>query len=341
MNIWWYVGFTALVMILLVLDLKVFHREAHEVRPREAALWSAFWVALSLLFNLFVYFEFGHAKAVDFLTGYLIEKSLSVDNLFVFVLIFSYFQVPKRLQHRVLFWGILGAFVLRALLIGVGAVLISQFSWIIYVFGAFLVYTGVRMAFEKETSVEVEANPVIRMLRRWFRVVGDYSDATFFVRDAGRLAVTPLFVVLVMIESTDVIFALDSIPAIFAITTDTFIVFTSNIFAILGLRALYFLLANVVDQFHYLKYGLAVVLTYIGAKMLLTMVDVHIPTGVSLGVVGLVLLTAIALSLVFPKEVEEHHILEHDMQHSDDEEFVGHATTQRQAEGDGGRSDGG
>lgn len=310
-SIWWWVGFNALVLLLLALDLFVFHKEAHEVKPKEAGLWSIFWVVLSLLFNLFIYFEFGPERATEFFTGYLIEKSLSVDNLFVFVLIFSYFRVPARYQHRVLFWGILGALLLRAVLILLGSFLITQFAWTIYLFGAFLVFTGIRMAFEKEEAIEVEANPLIRLVRRIFPVTPGYHGQRFFWRDAGKLMVTPLFIVLVMVESTDVIFALDSIPAIFAITKHSFIVYTSNIFAILGLRALYFLLANVIDKFHFLKYGLALVLTFIGTKMIITMFDIHVPTGISLGVVAVVLIAAVVLSMLFPKELEEHPQLQH------------------------------
>jgi tellurite resistance protein TerC len=300
-GIWWWVGFNALVLGLLMLDLFVFHRQAHEVKPKEAAGWSAFWVALSLLFNLFVYLHFGKAAGVEFLTGYLIEKSLSVDNLFIFVMIFSYFRVPARYQHRVLFWGIIGALILRSFLIGVGAYLIAQFTWMIYVFGAFLVYTGIRMSLEKETAIEVEANPLIRMLRKVLPLTNRYHDQHFLFHEAGRWVATPLLVVLVMVESTDVIFALDSIPAIFAVTKDPFIVYTSNIFAILGLRALYFLLANVIDRFHLLKYGLSVVLTYIGVKMIITMFGIHIDTLISLGVVAVVLTASVVLSLLFPQ----------------------------------------
>lgn len=306
LSIWWWVGFNALVLALLALDLFVFHKEAREVKPKEAALWSVFWVVLSLLFNLFIYFEFGRAAATEFFTGYLIEKSLSVDNLFVFVLIFGYFNVPPRYQHRILFWGILGALIMRAILIFTGSVLISNFEWTIYLFGAFLVFTGIRMAFEKEDGIEVEANPLIKFVRRLFPVTNGYHGHRFFVREAGRTFATPLLIVLVMVESTDVIFALDSIPAIFAITKNSFIVYTSNIFAILGLRALYFLLANVIDKFYFLKYGLAVVLCFIGVKMIVTWFDVHISTGISLGVVGAVLVTSVLISLLFPKREEAH-----------------------------------
>ena len=314
MSIWWWVGFNALVLLLLVVDLGVFHREAHEVKPKEAMTWSAVWISLALLFNVFVYFEFGEKAALDFFTGYLIEKSLSVDNLFVFVLIFSYFNVPARYQHRILFWGIVGALLMRASLIFLGSYLITQFAWIMYVFGAFLVYTGVRMAFEKETTIEIEANPLIKFMRRFFPVTNQYHDQKFILKKEGKWVVTPMLVVLVLIESTDLVFALDSIPAIFAVTNDTFIVYTSNIFAILGLRALYFLLANVVNKFHFLKYGLAIVLSFIGVKMIIA--DwYHIDTRISLVVVALVLIGSVVASLLWPEEVEEHPIVSHDPAH--------------------------
>lgn len=314
MSIWWWVGFNVFVLILLVLDLGVFHRQAHEVKPKEALTWSIVWITLALLFNVFVYFEFGQKAATEFLTGYLIEKSLSVDNLFVFVLIFSYFNVPARYQHRILFWGIVGALLMRASLILLGAFLLERFEWIIYIFGAFLIYTGIRMALEKESTVEIEANPLIKLLRRWFPVTNIYHGQKFILRDGGRIVVTPMLVVLVLIESTDLVFALDSIPAIFAVTKDSFIVYTSNIFAILGLRALYFLLADVVNKFHFLKYGLALVLTFIGVKMVIAH-WYHIDTIVSLGVVALVLTGSVVASLIWPKEVEEHPLVSHDPMH--------------------------
>lgn len=316
-GIWWWVGFNALVLGLLLMDLLVFHKDAHEVKPKEAAWWSVFWVALSLLFNVFVYLEFGAKAGEEFLTGYLIEKSLSVDNLFVFVLIFSYFKVPARYQHRVLFWGIIGALLLRAFLIGVGSFLITEFHWMVYVFGVFLLYTGIRMALQKETEIEVEANPLIKVLRKILPITNRYHDQQFLIREGGRLVATPLLVVLVMVESTDVIFALDSIPAIFAITKDPFIVYTSNIFAILGLRALYFLLANIIDKFHYLKYGLSIVLSYIGVKMIITIFDVHIDTKVSLGIVAGLLIGSVILSLIFPQK-EGKSIMPVDLDHDSD-----------------------
>ena len=293
-TIWPWVGFLSLIFVLLALDLGVFHRTPHAIRPREAAIWSAVWIALSLTFNAVIYFWKGPGPALEFLTGYLIEKALSVDNLFVFVLIFAYFKVPPSYQHRILFWGILGALITRALLIGAGALLLARFEWLIYLFGAFLIYTGVKLTHSQEEEIHPEGNRIVRLVRRLFPVSHEYDGPRFFTRIGGRRALTPLFIVLVMVETTDIVFAVDSIPAIFGVTRDPFIVFTSNIFAILGLRALYFLLAGVLEMFEYLNLGLAMVLIFIGAKMLLER-WVHVPIGVSLGVVfGLLTLTALA-----------------------------------------------
>jgi tellurite resistance protein TerC len=283
---WLWIGFNLFVLALLALDLFVFHREAHEVRLAEAAAWSVLWVLVALAFNGGLAYFLGRAPALEFLTGYLIEKALSVDNIFVFALLFSYFGVPPRYQHRVLFWGILGALAMRGAMIAAGVYLIQQFHGIIYVFGAFLVFTGVRMATQDEHAVAPEANPVVRLVRRLMPVTNVYHGQHFFVREATgrgqRRVATPLFVVLVLVETTDLIFAVDSIPAIFAVTQDPFIVYTSNVFAILGLRALYFLLAGIIHRFHYLKLGLSVVLVFVGAKMLLT--DVYkVPIGLALG----------------------------------------------------------
>ncbi|MEW5930688.1 MAG: TerC family protein [Gemmatimonadota bacterium] len=316
-QLWLYVGFNVFVLAMLALDLGVFHKEAHVVSMKEAAGWSALWVTLALVFNYGIYHFMGPQAGLEFLTGYLIEKALSVDNIFVFVLIFSYFQVPPRYQHRVLFWGILGALLMRGAMIAAGAVLIERFHWIIYVFGAFLVFTGIRMAMQDEHDIEPESNPVIRLVRRFIPVTSEYRGQSFFIREAAepggvvRLMATPLFVVLVLVETTDLIFAVDSIPAIFAVTRDPFLVYTSNVFAILGLRALYFLLAGVIHKFHYLKLGLAVVLVFVGTKMLL--VDVFkIPVAASLGVIALVLASSVAASLLFPKAAAEHDPVEHD-----------------------------
>ncbi len=295
-----WIGFTALVLVLLALDLFVFNRKAHEVKIREALAWSAFWIGMSLTFNLGIYFWFGSERALEFLTGYVIEKALSVDNLFVMLVIFSYFSVPARLQHRVLFWGILGAMVCRALFIVLGAALLQYFHWIFYVFGAFLVFTGIKLLLQREEEVHPERNPVLRVFRRLVPMVSGYRDTHFLVRESGRWLATPLLMVVVVIEATDIVFAVDSIPAIFAITTDPFIVYTSNIFAILGLRSLYFALAAMMDRFHYLKIGLGLVLTFVGAKMLIA--DwIQVPIVVSLAIVLALLTGSIVTSLLRPK----------------------------------------
>jgi tellurite resistance protein TerC len=291
-----WIGFNLFVLGLLALDLGVFHRHAHEVTFKEAASWSAVWIALAMAFNVGIWHWFGEQKALEFLTGYLIEKSLSVDNIFVIALLFSYFAVPARYQHRVLFWGILGALVLRAIFIGVGAALLTRFHWIIYLFGAFLIVTGLKMALARESGIEPEKNPVLRLLRRWIPVTDRFHGQNFFVREHGVRMATPLFLVLVLVETTDLIFAVDSIPAIFAVTTDPFLVYTSNVFAILGLRSLYFLLAGVMHKFTYLKLGLAAILVFVGIKM--SIVGFYaIPAWVSLAVIAALLAIAIGASL--------------------------------------------
>jgi tellurite resistance protein TerC len=292
-------GFLVLIGALLAIDLGLVNRRAHAIGMREAALWSSFFVGLSLAFNLWIYLRFGPQPGLEFLTGYLIEYALSVDNIFVFLVIFNYFGVPPQYQHRVLFWGILGAIVLRATFILAGAALISAFHWVIYIFGAFLLLTGLKILVQKETEVHPERNPLLRLFRKVVPLVPEYEGQRFFVRRAGRLMATPLMLVLVLVEATDVVFAVDSIPAIFGITHDPFIVFTSNIFAILGLRALYFLLASVVGRFHYLKFGLGLVLVFIGAKMLASDL-LHVPIGMSLGVVALLLGGSVLVSWLFP-----------------------------------------
>ncbi|MEI7770944.1 MAG: TerC family protein [Chloroflexales bacterium] len=313
-TIWLWVGFNTFVLAMLTLDLGVFHRKAHTVSVREALTWSAVWIALALIFNAIIFlfwdkmmpgssYRNGDA-GLAFLTGYLIEKSLSVDNIFVIVLIFSYFAVPSAYQHRVLFWGILGALVMRGVMIGLGAALIHEFSWIIYIFGGFLIFTGIRMAFHKDEELHPEDNPLIKLFRRLMPVTERYEGDKFFIRRAGVRMATPLFLVLLMIESTDLIFAVDSIPAIFAVTQDPFLVYTSNVFAILGLRSLYFVLAGVVNKFHYLKLGLSVVLTFVGVKMLLVDTAFKIPTLISLGVVALILGLAIGASLIRARRIE-------------------------------------
>jgi tellurite resistance protein TerC len=317
-SIWAWVGFLAVVLGLLALDLGVFHRSAHAVSVREAATWTVVWIALSLLFNLGLYFWLGQAKAIEFLTGYLIEYSLSVDNIFVFVLLFTYFRVPAIYQHRVLFWGIIGALLMRGSMILLGAALIERFEWIIYIFGAFLLYTGLRMAFEQDAEEQIhpEGNPLVRFFQRFMPVTREMHGERFFVKlDDGKRYATPLFIVLLIVESTDLIFAVDSIPAIFGITTDPFIVFTSNICAILGLRSLYFLLAGVIDKFYYLKLGLAAILSFVGFKMLLPLLStpfvgrglehhLEIPNLASLAVIVGTLTTAVIASLIRARRLE-------------------------------------
>jgi tellurite resistance protein TerC len=321
---WWlYFGFTGFVLLVLALDLGVFHRQAHEVSFREAAIWSVVWVTLALGFNFLLYqyalWKFPHDPRLlatadfdpsgvawrvwlEFLTGYIVEKSLSVDNVFVFVLVFSYFAIPAKYQHRVLFYGIIGALVFRAIFIALGSALM-QYHWIVVIFGMFLIFTGVKMMFAPEKGVEPDKNLLIRLFRRFVPITSDLHGQRFFVRSNGVLYATPLFVALLFLEATDVIFAVDSVPAIFALTSEPFIVFTSNIFAILGLRALYFMLAGAVDKFHMLKYGLAVVLIFVGLKMvwLNDLLGGKFPISLSLAIITGVIATSVVLSLVFPK----------------------------------------
>ena len=300
-NPWLWIGFNVFVLAMLALDLGVFHRKSHVVSTREAIAWTVAWVTLALLFNLGVWHYAGEEKALEFTAGYLIEYSLSVDNIFVFALLFSYFAVPPQYQHRVLFWGILGALILRAIMIGAGTILIAKFAWIIYVFGAFLILTGIKMIVKREEEIHPERNPVVKWFKRLMPVTSDYRGSKFFVRENGVRMATPLFVVLLLVEMSDVIFAVDSIPAIFAVTTDPFIVYTSNVFAILGLRSLYFALAGVMDKFHYLKIGLGVVLTFVGVKMFLGHTAYKIDTHLSLGVIIAVLAASVVASLVWPR----------------------------------------
>ena len=299
-QVWMWVAFNVFVLVMLAVDLGVVHRRAHEVSLKEALVWSGIWIALSLLFALGLYVWYGSQPALEFLTGYLIEKSLSVDNIFVFVLLFSYFRVPARYQHKVLFWGILGALVMRAIFIMAGIALLQRLHWIIYVFGALLILTGIKMVTEKDKEIHPDKNPVLRLFRRLVPVTQDYHADHFFVKQAGHYAATPLFVVLLVVETTDVIFAVDSIPAILGITVDPFLVYTSNVFAILGLRALYFALAGVMLLFHYLHYGLSAILVFVGAKMLLA--DVYkLSVGVALGVIAGILLISIVASVLRPR----------------------------------------
>jgi tellurite resistance protein TerC len=292
-----YVVFLAFILAMLAIDLGVFNRKAHAVTLKEAVLWSIVWTALALLFNLGIYSYAGTKPALEFFTGYLVERALSFDNIFVFVLIFSYFGVPSRYHHRALFWGVIGALVTRAIFIGTGVALIARFEWILYFFGAILVVSGWKMMSDKDIEVHPDKNIFIRAARKVFPVAAGYASGRFFLRKEGILYCTPLFLVLLTIESTDIVFAVDSIPAVFGVTQDPFIVFSSNIFAILGLRATYFLLAGVMETFHYLRHGLSLVLIFIGLKMLLADF-VHIPIGMSLGVVMGVLALAVIASLV-------------------------------------------
>ncbi|MBM4436417.1 MAG: TerC family protein [Actinobacteria bacterium] len=296
---WWWVAFNAGVLGLLALDLGVFHRKAYAPSLREAGLWSAVWIALALGFNAWIWLAVGAEPGAQFLTGYLVEKSLSVDNIFVFALIFSTFGVPAAYQHRVLFWGIVGALVMRGILIAAGAYLIETFHWIVYVFGALLVATGVRLAARQEHAQDLNRTLLVRLIRRVIPVTSDFHGSNFWARVQGRLLATPLLVVLLVVEASDLLFAVDSIPAIFAITSDPFLVYTSNVFAILGLRALYFLLAGVIDKFRYLKVALAAILVFVGGKMLLSEV-VHVAPAVSLGAIAAILAFGMALSLRRP-----------------------------------------
>ncbi|HYF49553.1 MAG TPA: TerC family protein [Planctomycetota bacterium] len=312
-NVYLWVGFTLFVLFMLAMDLFVFHRKAHAVNTGEALKWSIFWIVLALLFCIGIVFypwgphpvtgkPQGMRLATEFLTGYLIEKALSVDNLFVFLVIFSYFKVPAELQHRVLFWGILGALIMRAIFIVAGALLIQQFSWVIYIFAAFLLITGLKMLFAGDEEPHPERNPLVRLFQRTIPSVPEYRGTRFFVTEAGRWFATPLLMVLITVEITDLIFAVDSIPAIFGITQDPFIVYTSNIFAILGLRALFFLLSSMMGKFHYLKIGLALVLVFVGAKMILHKAHIYeMPIFISLGVVAALLALSVVASLIWPE----------------------------------------
>ena len=295
--------FIGFVLVMLALDLGVFHRKSHEIKIKEALIWSAVWISLALAFNYGIYVFMGKEKAIEFLTGYVIEKSLSIDNLFVFIMLFTYFNVNTKYQHKVLFWGILGALVMRAIFIFAGVALINKFHWIIYVFGVLLVFTGIKMLFHKDEKIDPDKNPLVRLFKKFFPVTDKEHGGKFFVKMNGRTFATPLFIVLLIVEFTDLIFAVDSIPAILAITNDTFIIFTSNVFAILGLRALYFALAGITKYFYYIKYGLSAILVFVGIKM--TIVDFYkIPILSSLFTIGTILLISVLVSLVFPKKTD-------------------------------------
>jgi len=298
-----WIAFLALILFLLALDLGVFNRKAHVIEFKEAMWWTIIWIVVALVFNVWVYWYMGTRAGHEFLTGYIIERVLSIDNIFVFLLVFSYFQVPDKYQHRVLFWGILGALVMRGLFIAAGITLIHLFAWVMYIFGLFLVITGIKMAMEKGKKIHPEKNPVLRFCRRLFPVTDNYVEGKFLVIRNGKYWITPLFLVLVFVEATDVVFALDSIPAILAITLDPFIVFTSNVFAILGLRAMYFAVADILRLFHYLHYGLSFILVFVGVKMLIEDIY-HIPVLVSLGVISILFLVSIVASIIWPQEEE-------------------------------------
>lgn len=299
-----WIGFNAFVLIMLALDLGVFHRKSHEVTVKEALTWTSIWITLAMLFNLFVFYYFDKEKAVEFFTGYVIEKSLSVDNIFVIIMIFSYFNVPKTYQHKVLFWGILGALVMRVIFIFAGIELIHKFHWLIYIFGGFLIFTGIRMVTASDVKLDPEKNPLIKFVRRLFPVTPTFVGDKFFTKIDGKRWLTPLFLVVIMIEATDLIFAVDSIPAILAISDDPFIVYTSNVFAILGLRSLYFALSGIESYFRYLKYGLAVILVFVGTKMCI-MDFFKIPVEVSLIVIVFVLGISMLASVIISQPTEK------------------------------------
>jgi tellurite resistance protein TerC len=299
-----WIGFIAFIILLLVIDLGVFHRKSHEVKIKEALIWTGVWILLALIFNYGVYVYMGKEKAVEFLAGYLIEKSLSIDNLFVFIMLFTFFDVKPQYQHKVLFWGIIGALIMRAIFIFSGVILISKFHWIIYIFGAFLVFTGIKMLIQKDEKVSPDKNPLVRLFKKLFPVSDTMHGDKFFVKINAKTVATPLFIVLLVVEFTDLIFAVDSIPAILAISNDSFIIFTSNVFAILGLRALYFALAGITKLFHYLKYALSAILVFVGIKMLI--VDLYkIPVTYSLFAIVAMLLIAILFSYILPKKEDD------------------------------------
>lgn len=303
-NTWLWIGFNLFVLFMLALDLGVFHRKMHEVRIREALLWTGAWIFIALLFNAGIFYFFGKEKAVEFLTGYIIEKSLSIDNIFIFIFIFSYFNVPPLFQHKILFWGIFGALIMRIIFIFAGLNLIHRFHWIIYVFGAFLIYTGIKMLFQSEKQLAPDKNFVVRLFKRFFPVTDNFSGGKFFIKQGSKRVATRLFLVLLLIEATDLIFAVDSIPAILAISSDPFIVYTSNVFAILGLRSLYFVLAGMNKYFRYLKFGLSAILVFVGTKMCI--VDFYkIPVTASLLIIVSILFISVVASKLIPKKNKE------------------------------------
>jgi tellurite resistance protein TerC len=300
-NSYLWIGFNVFVLAMLALDLGVFHRKSAEIKVKEALLWTCAWVFLAFLFNVLVYYQFGQEKAFEFFTGYVIEKSLSVDNIFIIILIFSFFNVPPAYQHKVLFWGILGALVMRVCFILAGVELIHRFHWLIYIFGGFLIFTGIRILTQNEMAVNPEKNPIIKWARKLIRVTPQFERDRFFIKKEGLLWATPLFLVVIMIEATDLIFAVDSIPAILAVSDDAFIVYTSNVFAILGLRSLYFALAGIEKFFVYLKYGLSAILIFVGLKMCIS--DWYkVPIEISLAFIVLTLSMAVLASMVMQKK---------------------------------------
>lgn len=304
--VFWWVAFNAFVIVMLSLDLGVFHRKAHTVSIKEALLWSAVWITLALAFNTWVYFELGWLKATEFFTGYVVEKSLSVDNLFIIAVLFTFFGVPAIYQHKILFWGIFGALVMRALMIAAGAALLTNFAWITYVFAGILFFTGIKMLVGTDEAIDFEKNITIRLLRKVMPLTKDFHGDKFFVKQGAKWAATPMFAVLICVEFTDLIFAVDSIPAIFAITQDTFIVYTSNVFAILGLRSLYFALSGILPYFHFLKYGLGVILCFVGAKMALAHTTWKLDSLVSLGVITGILAITILASILYRRRELKH-----------------------------------
>jgi tellurite resistance protein TerC len=304
-SIYFWIGFHIFIFFMLALDLGVFNKRTHVIPVKEAIAWSAVWIFLALIFDVFVYFEFGKTRALEFITGYVIEYSLSVDNIFIFILIFTYFAVPRKYQHKILFWGILGALIMRGIFIFAGVALITKFHWIVVIFGGFLLFTGIRMLIQKETEVHPEKNPVIKLFRRFLPVTNTPHGDKLFVRENNKLMATPLFLVLVIIETSDLIFAVDSIPAILAISKSTFIVYTSNIFAILGLRSLYFAIAGIMNYFRYLKVGLSFILIFVGVKMLGSYFHFEIPILLSLGVIISILLISVLASVFIKKDNQE------------------------------------
>lgn len=306
---WMWIAFNIFVIVMLYIDLKVFNRDAHEISVKEALIWSGVWIGISLLFGVGIYLWRGPEDGLAFFAGYLIEKSLSVDNIFVFLMIFSYFGIEARYQRRILTWGILGAIVLRAIFILAGVAILDAFHWMLYVFGAFLIFTAIRMALQDEEAIDPTQNPIIKLVQRFIPVTDKFDGEKFFTLAAGKRVATPLFVALIMIELSDVIFAVDSIPAILAITQKPFLVYSSNILAILGLRALYFALAGIMNMFHYLQYGLAIILGFVGIKMILS--DIwHMPTALALGVIATVLVGSISASLIWPDASHDGQVVE-------------------------------